>query len=43
MRLGQGLTLITFGAVFANQKVWERRREAALMPRPVGSRDLEAT
>lgn len=64
MRLGQGLTLITIGAILtfavrkdsdlvdiqvmglilmlvgaaaivANQKVWERRREAALMPRPM--------
>lgn len=64
MRLGQGLTMITigailmfavradsdlidiqtvglilvivgFGAIVANQKVWERRREAALLPRPM--------
>ena len=64
MRIGQGLTLITIGAILvfavrkdssivdiqvvglilmvvgaaaivANQKVWERRREAALLPRPM--------
>ena len=64
MRIGQGLTLITIGAILAfavrkdsdlvdiqvmglilmvvgaaaiiaNQKVWERRREAALLPAPM--------
>jgi hypothetical protein len=64
MRIGQGLTLITIGAILAfavrkdsdlvdiqvmglilmvvgaaaiiaNQKVWERRREAALLPQPM--------